>query len=173
MNHPPKLCSFELIKTFRTSLFHGHQMYLKREIWTVRPRAHPQRREPGKSRRQADPSPQSLFQTLRTSFPPHMRENTAPPCTVKKIQRPGGTLPVRCGFHATDVSKGGSKSARNRPFASQIDGWQTQRLINQGKRLPISAVFRLRYHHQPVRGVVARTRRSMGGGQIGNRPAEW
>ena len=78
---------------------------------TVRPSAHPQTHEPGRSRRQPDPSPQSLFRTLQTSFPPHVRENTAPPYTVKKIQKLPRALPVKCGFHATDVSKEGNQTA--------------------------------------------------------------
>src|ERR1700741_3749021 len=90
---------------------HGRQTIIKSEVWAVRPSAHPQTHEPGISRRQADPSPQSLFRTSRISFPPHVRGNTAPPYTVKKIQRPPGTLPVKCGFRATDVSKEGNQTA--------------------------------------------------------------
>jgi len=135
MIHPPNQCSLELIKTFRTSLFHGRQMKPKRqtldtkeEVWTVRPSAHPRTREPGRSRRQADPSPQSKFRTLRISFPPHLRGNTAPPYTVKKIQKLPSALPVKCGFHATDVSNGGNQTSgwpRN-STVDRLNDWFTK-----------------------------------------------
>src|SRR6516165_5329930 len=85
----------------------------------LRPRARPRTREPGRSRRQASPSPQSLFRTSRKSFPPHAGGNTAAPCTVKKIQRPAPTLPLKCGFRATDASK---RSSGCTTWLPEIDG---------------------------------------------------
>ena len=116
MIHPPNQCSLELIKTFRTSLFHGRQMKPKRQTPNRRPGplgpAHTL-----KCVSQEDPGAHQThhrsqrFEHREYPCPPHLRGNTAPPYTVKKIQKLRGALPARCGFHATDVSNGGNQTA--------------------------------------------------------------
>jgi hypothetical protein len=98
----------------------------------LRPSVRPQTHEPGRSRRQSDPSPQSKFRALPISLPSHLRGNTAPPYTVKKIQRLPGALLVKCGFHATDVSNGGNQTP-GWPRYSTVDGlndWFTKPAVS-------------------------------------------
>ena len=113
---PSESCSSELIKAFRTSLIHGNG----RRLGPSGPADALE--EVGQEDSSPDKTHHRYYCLEHRKFPLHSREteNTAAPCTVKRIPKMRCIMGTEWGFRATGVSKGRSNADVNaRKFAAR------------------------------------------------------